>query len=84
MSISEYLTVSEVAAKLKVTAQSVRTLIKNETLDAERIGSQWVISPAALDKYIADYDVNKIIYQTMPMPRFLYVVSVPETLQSHF
>lgn len=58
MSISEYLTVSEVAAKLKVTAQSVRTLIKNETLDAERIGSQWVISPAALDKYIADYDVT--------------------------
>lgn len=58
MEISDYLTVSEVAAKLKVTAQSVRTLIKNENLKAERLGSQWVISPTALEKYITDYDVT--------------------------
>ena len=38
------LTVTEVSKRLKVTAQSVRTLIKNEHLKAERVGSQWLTS----------------------------------------
>ena len=37
---TDLLTVTEVAKRLKVTAQSVRTLIKNKYLKAERVGSQ--------------------------------------------
>lgn len=57
MSISDYLTVADVAKKLKVTPQSVRTLIKNNTIVAERLGSQWVITPGELNKYINNYNV---------------------------
>ncbi len=44
-----FMTVSEVAAKLKVTAPSVRTLIKNELLPAQRIGKQWVVTHENLE-----------------------------------
>lgn len=51
------LTVPEIATSLKVTPQYVRKLIAEEKLAASRIGSQWVVSPAALDSYIQKYDV---------------------------
>ncbi|MGU9049263.1 helix-turn-helix domain-containing protein [Clostridium perfringens] len=51
------LTVTEVSKRLKMTAQSVRTLIKNEQLMAERIGSQWLTSEDDLKKYLDEYDV---------------------------
>ena len=38
------LTAGEVAKKLKVTVQSVRLLIKNGMLNAERVGNQWLTS----------------------------------------
>ena len=49
-----FMTVSEVAARLKVTAPSVRTLIKSELLPAQRIGKQWVVTPEDLDSYITN------------------------------
>jgi len=51
------LTVTEVSKRLKVTAQSVRTLIKNEQLKAERVGSQWLTSEDDLKKYMEEYDI---------------------------
>ena len=57
MAISDYMTVSEVAAKLKVTTQCVRALIKKGTIEANRIGTQWVISPEALQNYIENNNV---------------------------
>ena len=51
------LTVQDVANKLKVTPQYVRKLIKEEKLGAERIGSQWLIRPEAVDEYVTTYDV---------------------------
>ena len=54
---TDLLTVTEVAKRLKVTAQSVRTLIKNEYLKAERVGSQWLTSEEDLKQYIEKYDV---------------------------
>lgn len=45
-------TVNDVAEKLKITVQSVRLLLKNGTLQGERIGKQWLITPDALGKYI--------------------------------
>ena len=51
------LTVQEVAAKLKVTQQYVRKLIKENKLCANRIGKQWVVELNCLEKYLNDYDV---------------------------
>lgn len=51
------LTVSDVSKRLKIATQSVRTLIKNEHLKAERVGSQWLTSEEDLKEYIEKYDV---------------------------
>lgn len=51
------LTVAEIATILKVTPQYVRRLISEEKLAASRIGSQWVVKPENLTKYIEEYDV---------------------------
>ena len=41
--------------RLKIATQSVRTLIKNERLKAERVGSQWLTSEEDLKEYIEKY-----------------------------
>lgn len=57
MPLSDFITVNEASSILKVTTQHVRTLIRNENLPAERVGSQWLISKSALEAYISDNDV---------------------------
>lgn len=52
MALDNYITVTDAAKILKVTAQHVRTLIRNNQLQGERIGSQWVVSHTALETYI--------------------------------
>lgn len=54
---NKLLSVSAVAKILKVTQQYVRRLINDKKLVASRIGSQWVIDPIDLKKYIRKYDV---------------------------
>ena len=56
--VDELMTVPEIAQRLKVTPQYVRKLISDEKLEANRIGTQWVVSLEQLDKYIANYDVS--------------------------
>lgn len=51
------LTAGEVAKKLKVTVQSVRLIIKNGMLNAERVGNQWLTSIEDLNEYIEKNDV---------------------------
>lgn len=51
------LTAGEVAKKIKVTVQSVRLLIKNGMLNAERVGNQWLTSIEDLNEYIEKNDV---------------------------
>ncbi|MBO4785213.1 MAG: DNA cytosine methyltransferase [Lachnospiraceae bacterium] len=55
--VDELLSVAEVANKLKVTQQYVRKLINDEKLIATRVGTQWVVEPQNLKKYISQYDV---------------------------
>ena len=55
--INDLLTVNDVAKKLKVTPQYVRKLISDSKLEAVRIGSQWVVSPNDLSRYIKEFDV---------------------------
>ncbi len=55
--INTILTVQDVAEQLKVTPQYVRKLIKEEKLVADRVGSQWLITPENVDKYISECDV---------------------------
>lgn len=57
-SIANLLTVQDIADKLKVTPQYVRTLIREEKLTATRIGSQWVVDPKDLSEYLTNYDVR--------------------------
>lgn len=52
-----YLTVADIASVLKITAQSVRSLIRNGNISASRIGSQWVATPESLNDYIKTNDV---------------------------
>ena len=56
--IANLLTVQDIASKLKVTPQYVRTLIREEKLTATRIGSQWVVDPKDLSEYLSNYDVR--------------------------
>lgn len=51
------MTIQDVSTYLKVTPQYARKLIKEEKLEATRIGSQWVVKLQDLDKYIRLYDV---------------------------
>ncbi len=51
------LTIAEVAAILKVSEQSVRTLVRKGKIKAERFGKQWMVDKMDLDQYIKDYDV---------------------------
>lgn len=55
--VKNLLTANEAAKKLKVTVQSVRLLIKNGQLNAERVGNQWLISVDDLNEYIEKYNV---------------------------
>lgn len=55
--INDLLTIQDVASYLKVTPQYARKLIKENKLEATRIGSQWVVDPEKLKKYIEMYDV---------------------------
>lgn len=55
--VEELLTVQDVADKLKITPQYVRKLISEDKLHAQRIGTQWVISPSDLEHYIASNEV---------------------------
>ena len=57
MNPHDYMTVSEVAKKLKVTTQYVRSLIRQGFINADRIGNQWLISPSTLEQYIKNYNV---------------------------
>ena len=43
------LTVSDVAKQLKVTEQYERTLLRKGELQAELVGKQWIIQPAAVE-----------------------------------
>lgn len=56
--LDHLLTANDVAKRIKVTSQYVRKLISEKKLEATRIGSQWVVSPEALERYIIDYDVS--------------------------
>ncbi|MGE9810298.1 DNA cytosine methyltransferase [Ferroplasma acidiphilum] len=53
----DLLTVSDVAKRLKVTVQSVRLLIRDGKLRAERVGSQWLTSQVDLQDYIGSFNV---------------------------
>ncbi|GHU69031.1 cytosine-specific methyltransferase [Clostridia bacterium] len=52
------LSVHDVAQKLKVSDQQVRTILRKGELDAEMVGKQWIIQSSALDKYISEFDVT--------------------------
>lgn len=53
----DLLSVNEVARYLKVTPQYVRQIIDKGLLHAERVGKQWVITPADTKKYVEDNNV---------------------------
>lgn len=56
--ISNLLTVSDVASKLKVTQQYVRQLINNNKIIATRIGNQWLISPEDFQSFLQVSDIQ--------------------------
>lgn len=52
MTQEEVYTIEEVAKILKVSVETVRRLITNGELDARRVGRQYRITRAALDKVL--------------------------------
>ena len=58
MAAVKLLTVNDVSKRLKISAQSVRLLIKNGQLSANRVGNQWLIPPLELSKYISQNHVE--------------------------
>lgn len=57
MDTDKLMAVPDVAKKLKVTPQYVRKLIGEGKLNADRVGTQWVISREQLSDYITGYSV---------------------------
>ncbi len=55
--LDTFMTVQDVANRLKVTPQYARKLIKEEKLTAARIGSQWVVTAQDLASYIKKHPV---------------------------
>lgn len=49
------MTLSEAAAALGVAAVTLRAQVKNGSLRAEKVGHQWVVTPAELDRYARDH-----------------------------
>ena len=59
MVVHKFYTVQEVADTLKIHWQSVLTYIKDEKLEAVKLGKGYRISEAALQKFIADNSTRK-------------------------
>lgn len=53
----EYISVNEVAEKLKVSAQYVRKLIRDNELEAMMVGKQWVTTMENVETYIKNNNV---------------------------
>lgn len=51
------LSVNDVAKKLKVSEQHIRKLLRNNHLEAQMVGKQWIIEPKAVEKYIEDFNI---------------------------
>ena len=54
------LSVNEVATRLKVSDQNVRSLLRRGQLRAEMVGKQWIINPDDLENYIFE---NRVIVE---------------------
>ena len=54
------LSTKEVALRLKVTEQYVRTLIRNKHLKACRVGNQWVVEKTDLNEYV---ETNRVLIE---------------------
>ena len=52
------MSVHDVALKLRMSDQYVRTILRNNDLDAEMVGKQWVIHSDALDHYIQKNNIT--------------------------
>lgn len=46
--MTEFLTVEEVAAKLRITPRRVRAMLESGRLDGEKLADRWIVRPAAL------------------------------------
>lgn len=57
MKENQPLTIADVALILKVSQQTVRTLVRDGKIKSTRFGKQWMIERNDLDQYIKDYDV---------------------------
>ena len=53
MSEHEFLTVAEVAARLRVTGSTITKLIQAGNIRAVRVGNLWRIPALALEEYLA-------------------------------
>lgn len=50
--MDQFLTISEVADRLKLTAQTIYKMIKVGTLPAIRVGSQWRVSEKKINLWL--------------------------------
>ena len=51
--MSNYLTLSEVAAKLRCSERTVRNYVTTKVLPASMISGRYLVSPADLDAFVA-------------------------------
>ncbi|MDR1604841.1 MAG: excisionase family DNA-binding protein [Gracilibacteraceae bacterium] len=52
------LSVHDVAIRLKVTDQHIRSLLRKEELKAEMVGEQWIIQQDAVNQYVKDFNIE--------------------------
>lgn len=54
----EFYTVAEVASVLRVSEQTVRTMIRRNELKASRVGRQWRINKKSFDEFVKPVEEN--------------------------
>lgn len=77
--MKKLLSVSDAAKVLRVSDQHVRSLIRNNLLNGERIGKQWIISDKDLQTYIQKHNV---VIEPLDHPRTTKVL--PEIVALSF
>jgi len=50
----EYLTIDQVAELLKVSAKTIRRLVRRSEIPGFKVGGQWRIKRADIDEWVAD------------------------------
>ncbi|MGE8659124.1 MAG: DNA cytosine methyltransferase [Achromobacter sp.] len=72
MTLPDFLSVKDAATRLGISQQRVRSLLRANQLEGQRIGKQWLVSPASLERYNfnkTEAPTDHAIRRSGPLPK---------------